>query len=142
MSKNYHELVKKRIYIGGVNDIDDVIENEQIDIVFDLRAEVSDNQTSDYNRVHSPIVDDATQQDQSLKKAINHVVNAYNKGGNIYFHCKNGSNRTGAVVVGTLLTLKLADTIVEAEKMAQDIRPQIDVKPQMKEAIQRIFPNA
>lgn len=142
MSKNYHEFVKKRIYIGGVNDIDDVVENEQIDIVFDLRAEVSDYQTSDYNRVHSPIVDDATQQDQSLKNAINYVVDAYNEGKNIYFHCKNGSNRTGAVVVGTLLTLKLADTIVGAETKAQDIRPQINVKPQMKEALQRIFPNA
>ena len=40
-TKNYHELLKDRIYIGGADDIDDVMKNEKVDIAFDLRAEAS-----------------------------------------------------------------------------------------------------
>lgn len=43
MTKNYQELIKDRIYIGGANDVVDVLENEKVDTVFDLRAESSPN---------------------------------------------------------------------------------------------------
>jgi hypothetical protein len=46
------------------------------------------------------------------------------------------------VAVGTLLSLDKAKTIEEAEEMAKAARPKINVKPQMKEALQRIFPNS
>lgn len=141
MTKNYHELIKDRIYIGGADDVVDVLENERIDTVFDLRAEssnVSFNETS----VHSPIIDDVDQQDTAIKNSIEQVVDAYNKGKNVYFHCQGGSNRTGTVAIGTLLTLEKANTIEEAEKIAKIARPKINVKPEMKEALKRIFPNA
>lgn len=140
-TKNYHELFKNRIYIGGANDVTDLLENEKVDIVFDLRAEAPTEEVN-YNRVHSPIVDDAVDQDESVKKSIEQVVKAYNEGNNIYFHCQGGSNRTGTVAIGTLLSLGKADTIEEAEKTAQSARPKINVKPEMKEALKRIFPNA
>ena len=38
-TKNYHELVKDRIYIGGADDVEEMMENEKADIIFDLRAE-------------------------------------------------------------------------------------------------------
>ena len=57
-TKNYQELVKGRIYIGGADDVDDMMKNEKVDIVFDLRAEAPTKE-SKYNRIHSPIVDDA-----------------------------------------------------------------------------------
>ncbi len=38
-----------------------------------------------YNRIHSPIVDDAENQDESIKNAINHVVKAYNEGKKVTF---------------------------------------------------------
>ncbi len=38
-TKNYHELIKDRIYIGGADDVKDMMENEKVDIIFDLRAE-------------------------------------------------------------------------------------------------------
>lgn len=141
MTKNYHELIKDRIYIGGADDVADVLENERIDTVFDLRAEssnVSFNETS----VNSPIIDDVDQQDTAIKNSIEQVVDAYNKGENVYFHCQGGSNRTGTVAIGTLLTLEKANTIEEAEKIAKIARPKISVKPEMKEALKRIFPNA
>jgi len=139
--KNYHELIKERIFIGGADDIEDVIENEKVDVIYDLRAEAT-NDNSNYNRVHSPIVDDADLQDVSIKESIDNVVNAFNEGKNIYFHCQGGSNRTGTVAIGTLLALGKAETIEEAEDIAKNARPKVNVKPQMKDALKRIFPNA
>ena len=40
------------------------------------------------------------------------------------------------------MSLGKAETIDEAEKIAKTARPKVNVKPQMKEALQRIFPNA
>lgn len=140
-TKNYQELVKERIYIGGADDVEDLMKNEKVDIIFDLRAEAPIEE-SKYNRVHSPIVDDADQQDESVKQSIDYVVNAYNEGKNVYFHCQGGSNRTGTVAVGTLLALGKASTIEEAEEMAKTARPKINVKPEMKDSLKRIFPNA
>jgi hypothetical protein len=41
-----------------------------------------------------------------------------------------------------LLALGKAKTIDEAEDMAREARPKINVKSEMKEALKRIFPNA
>lgn len=142
MSKNYQELVKDRIFIGGAVDAKDAVDTEQIDLVVDLRAEVTEGEY-EYLRVHSPIVDDSDeQQDESVKKAIDQVVDAYNDGKKIYFHCAGGSNRTGTVAIGTLLSLKKADSIEEAEAQATSVREKINVKPALKESLQRIFPDA
>ncbi len=141
MTKNYQELINDRIYIGGADDAVDVMENEKVDKIFDLRAESSNVSFHD-KRVHSPIVDDADQQDTSIKSSIEQVVKAYNEGENVYFHCQGGSNRTGTVAIGTLLSLGKAKTIEEAEQIVKIVRPKISVKPEMKEALKRIFPNA
>lgn len=140
-TKNYQELVKDRIYIGGADDVEEMMENEKVDVIFDIRAEAP-TEESKYNSVHSPIVDDAGHQDESIKKSIDSVVNAYNEGKNVYFHCQGGSNRTGTVAIGTLLALGKASTIEEAEEIAKTVRPKINVKPEMKEALKRIYPNA
>ncbi|MBE4909897.1 dual specificity protein phosphatase family protein [Bacillus luteolus] len=139
-TKNYHELIKDRIYFGGADDVKDMMANEKADVIFDLRAESHENQ-SGYDRVHSPIVDDAANQDESIKKSIEHVVNAYNEGKKVYFHCGGGSGRAGTVAVGTLMTLGKAHTIDEAEEMAKSIRPKVNVKPEMKQALLRLFPS-
>lgn len=140
-TKNYHELFKDRIYIGGADDVKDLMENEKVDIVFDLRAEAPEEEAK-YNRVHSPIVDNSDHQDESVKKSIDQIVNAYNEGRNVYFHCQGGSNRTGTVAIGTLLALGKASTIEEAEEIAKTVRPKINVKQEMKETLKRIFPKA
>lgn len=142
MSKNYQELVKDRIFIGGAADAQAAVETEHIDVVVDLRTEVTEGEY-EYLQVHSPIVDDSDdQQDESVKKAIDQVVDAYNDGKKIYFHCAGGSNRTGTVAIGTLLSLGQAESIAEAEAQATSVREKINVKPALKESLQRIFPDA
>ncbi|SEN79954.1 thioredoxin reductase (NADPH) [Mesobacillus persicus] len=139
--KNYQALVKDRIFIGGADDAKTVVENEKAEVTFDLRAEAP-TEPADYNRVHSPIVDDEAGQEESIKNAIDRLMNAYNEGKIVYFHCGGGSNRTGTVAIGTLLAMGEASTIDEAEEMAKGIRPKIKVKPEMKEALKRIYPEA
>ena len=142
MSEAYQQLVKDRIFIGGAADAKTAVENEGIDLVFDLRAEAGDSDES-YTRVHAPIVDDSTeQQDESIQEAIDGVVTAYEEGKKVFFHCAGGSNRAGTVAIGTLLALGEAKTVEEAEQMAKNIRPIISVKPELKESLQRLFPNA
>ena len=140
-NQNYQALINGRIFIGGVADIKEMMENEQVDVIYDLRAETP-TEESPYNRVHAAIVDDADRQDESVKAAINQVVHDYNEGKKVYFHCSGGRNRTGTVAIGTLLELGEAKTIEEAENKAKSIRDLIDVKPEMKEVLKRLYPNA
>lgn len=140
-NKNYQALIKDRIYIGGADDVKEMMENDKADVIFDLRAEDLDHQAPD-RRIHVPIVDDAEHQDESIQKAVNEVVKAYENGQKIYFHCAGGSNRTGTVAIGTLLALGEAKTIQEAEEKAKAARGKVNVKPEMKEALKRLYPHA
>ncbi|WP_211654705.1 protein-tyrosine phosphatase family protein [Planococcus alpniumensis] len=142
MSEAYQQLVKGRIFIGGAADAKTAVENEGIDVVFDLRAEAGASDES-YTRIHAPIVDDSKEhQDESIQEAVDGVVTAYEEGKKIFFHCAGGSNRTGTVAIGTLLALGEAKTVEEAEQMATNVRPIISVKPELKESLHRIFPQA
>lgn len=142
MTESYGELIEGRVFIGGAAEAMSAAEAERVDVVIDLRAEAEDGEF-DYNRIHSPIIDDTDQeQDESIKKAINRVVDAYKENKKVYFHCAGGSNRTGTVAIGTLLALGKAETIEEAEETAASARPKINVKPPFKESLRRIFPEA
>jgi protein-tyrosine phosphatase len=66
-------------------------------------------------------------------------MNAYNSGKNVYFHCNTGRGRAGTIATATLLELGQADSVDEAEQKAKEIRPQINVRPQFKEALKRIY---
>ena len=137
-NKKYEELIPNRIFIGGVDAIDDLLANENIDVIYDLRAEVTGALSSDKS-VHQPIVDDAEQQDESIQAAVKKVVDAYKEGKNVYFHCNTGRGRAGTIATATLLELGLADSIDEAEQQAKAIQPTINVKPQFKDALKRIY---
>jgi protein-tyrosine phosphatase len=139
-NKKYEELVPNRIFIGGVDAIDNLLANENIDVIYDLRAEVTGPLSSDKS-VHQPIVDDAEQQDESIQTAVKKVVDAYKDGKNVYFHCNTGRGRAGTIATATLLELGLADSIDEAEQKAKVIQPTINVKPQFKDALKRIYDN-
>jgi thioredoxin reductase (NADPH) len=141
VNTNYQALIPKHIFIGGVDDIEEMMNNEQVDVIYDLRAE-SPVEESSYIRVHFPIVDDTDHQDESVKYAINQVVKSFKGGKKVYFHCSSGRNRTGAVAIGVLLELKEAGTIEEAEQKVKSIRNQIKVKSEMKEVLKRLYPNA
>ena len=136
--QKYEELIPNRIFIGGVDAIDDLLANEEIDIIFDLRAEVIGPLSSDKS-VHQPIVDDTEQQDMSIQAAVKEVIDAYNAGKNVYFHCNTGRGRAGTIAAATLLELGLADSVDEAEQKAKEIKPAINVKPQFKDALKRLY---
>jgi protein-tyrosine phosphatase len=138
MTNNYEQLVPNRIFFGGVDAIDNLLANENIDVIYDLRAEVKGVLPSDKS-IHQPIVDDVEQQDVSIQAAVKEVIDAYNAGKNVYFHCNTGRGRAGTIATATLLELGLADSVDEAEQKAKEIQPTINVKPQFKDALKRIY---
>ncbi|MGE6487086.1 protein-tyrosine phosphatase family protein [Paenisporosarcina sp. NPDC076898] len=137
--KNYQALIDNRIFIGGVNDVPSAIDNEKIDVVYDLRAEVG-AASSEISK-HQPIVDDGEFQDESIRTGVKQIVQDYQDGKKIFFHCNTGRGRAGTMAVATLMELRLADSIEEAEAKVKMIRPEVDVKPQFKEALTRIYGN-
>ncbi|MGB3569414.1 MAG: protein tyrosine phosphatase, partial [Priestia megaterium] len=88
-NKNYQALIDDRIFIGGAADVKEMMENDKADVIYDLRAEALKHDAPAV-RVHTPIVDDAENQDESIQNAINEVVKSYEEGKKIYFHCAGG----------------------------------------------------
>ena len=136
-TKNYQALVDDRIFIGGVTDVPVAIENENIDVVYDLRAEVAAS-SSEISK-HQPIVDDGEFQDESIRTGVKQIVQDYQDGKKIFLHCNTGRGRAGTMAVATLMELRLANSIEEAEAKVKLIRSEIDVKPQFKKALMRIY---
>ena len=139
-TKKYDELIPNRIFIGGVDAIADLLANENIDIIYDLRAEVKGALPSNKS-IHQPIVDNLEDQDDSIQAAVKEIINAYKDGKNVYFHCNTGRGRAGTIATATLLELGLADSIDEAEQQTKVIRSSIHISPQFKEALIRIYEN-
>lgn len=137
-NSNYQQLIDKRIFIGGIHDIEDLLANEKIDVIYDLRAEVKGPLSTGIS-VHQPIVDDADHQDESIRNAVQQVVDSFESGKNIYFHCNTGRGRAGTVAAATLLQLGLANSVDEAEQKVKAIRPQVNIRAPFKEALVRIY---
>lgn len=137
-TKSYQELVPNRIFIGGVNDIEDLLKHEKIDVIYDIRAEVNGPLPSEKS-VHQPIVDEADNQDASIKAAVDQVMQSYENGKNVFFHCNTGRGRAGTVAAAVLLELGQAKTVDEAEQLAQEIRPQVSIRKPFKEALTRLY---
>ncbi|WP_226645763.1 dual specificity protein phosphatase family protein [Mesobacillus subterraneus] len=139
MSKNYQALIPGRIFIGGEDAIPELLKNEKIDMVYDLRAENKEGDF-EYPRTHLPMYDDDSQQDESVKKALDEVAAAYESGKNIYFHCSTGRTRTGTLAAGTLLKLNEADSIDEAKTKAREVREVLNLDSKLITSLERIFP--
>lgn len=136
--KSYQELIPGRIFIGGVGAIDELLANEDIDVIYDLRANVNGPLASDKS-VHKPLFDEAPEQDESIKEAVQEVISAYHEGKNVYFHCNSGNGRGGTIASAALIELELAQSVDEAEEKAKLIQPTIHVRPHFKEALKRIY---
>ena len=137
-NKKYKALIPNRIFIGGVDAIDELLSNEKIDVIFDLRAKLKEPLSSNIS-IHQPILGEAEHQDESIIKAAAAVMDAYHAGKNVYFHCNTGRGRAGTIATATLLELELAKTVEEAEEKAKEIHSGINVRPQFKEALKRIY---
>ena len=139
-NKPYKALVTDRIFFGGVDAIDELMANEKIDVIYDLRAEIDGPLPSDIS-IHQPLLDNESEQDNSIREAVDKVMKAYKEGKNIYFHCNTGRGRGGTLAAATLIELGKAETVEEAELMAQAIRPETNIKPAFKESLNRLYGN-
>lgn len=142
MQKNYQNLINGKIFFGGAADVADMVKNEGVEVIVDLRAEATEcaDPNAKVEWVKVPLGDNAEgPQDELFQKAINCVVEAYKSGKKVGFHCAGGGGRAGAVAAGTLMVLGNAATLDEAEAMAKSIRPKVNIKPAQREALEKIF---
>lgn len=145
MEKQYHALIEDRIYFGGALDVQQMVDEEKIDVIVDLREEsvgcVAHQPHLTWTQI--PLGDHATGPESGLfKNAIDAVVSAYREGRRVAFHCGGGRGRTGTVAAGVLLELGLCSTLEEAEARAKSIRPVLSIKPIQRLALQQIYPHA
>jgi protein-tyrosine phosphatase len=141
-AKTYQSLYDERIFIGGAKDVKAFIEDEHVEIIVDLRAEVSDEypELSDsVQYIHIPLVDRSTGQEELLKKAVDHVVSGFASGKKVAIHCAAGKSRAGSVAVGTLLALGLCDTVEEAEASVKKIRPEVEVHSELRKSLAALY---
>lgn len=142
MEKTYNALVPDRIFMGGASDVEHMVKNEHVEVVVDLREEATQCAYPDakVQWIQVPIGDNAeTPQEELFRQAIHHVVDAYKSGKKVAFHCGGGKGRTGAVAIGTLISLGLADTIDAAEQKAKEIRPIIKIREPQRDALEKLY---
>lgn len=135
---NYESLIPGRIFVGGVDAIDDLLTEEEIDVIYDLRANVKEGLPSEKS-IHQPIVEESEHQEKSIQEATKAVMDAYHAGKNVYFHCNTGRGRGGTIAAAVLLELNEAKTVHEAEEKVKAIRPSTNIRPAFKEALQNIY---
>src|SRR4029453_11169028 len=142
MNKAYHELIPGRIYMGGANDVQTMVDNDGVEVVVDLRAEAEQCAASGKNLqwIKVPLGDEGKEpQEQLLHTAIKAVVDSYREGKKVAFHCGGGKGRTGTVAYGTLIELGLASNIKDAEKQAQSNRSIFNIKPAQRKSLEALY---
>ncbi|WP_020616233.1 protein-tyrosine phosphatase family protein [Paenibacillus daejeonensis] len=140
--KTYHALIEERIFMGGAADVKDMVLDEKCEVIVDLREEATECAYPETNAtwIKVGIGDNAaTPQEELFQEAINQVVTAYREGKKVAFHCGGGKGRTGAVSIGTLISLGKASSIEEAERIAKEIRPIIQIREPQREALKKLF---
>ncbi|MEV5025726.1 protein-tyrosine phosphatase family protein [Paenibacillus sp. LPE1-1-1.1] len=142
MNKAYHELIPGRIYMGGAQDVQTMVDNEGVEVVVDLREESEQCAAvgEDLKWIKVPLGDEANvPQEELLHSAIKAVAASYKEGKKVAFHCGGGKGRTGMVAYGTLLELGLAQSIEDAERQAQSIRSILNIKPAQRKSLEAIY---
>ena len=134
----YDELVKGRIYFGGAADAQMVVDEQSVHKVVDVRVN-GRTEPVDYNYIHAPIAEEPEETAISIKVGVQQVVNAYEAGEKVYFHCGSGGGRAGVMAVATLLELGLAKDLEDAEEKAKEARPAINIRPNMREALEKLY---
>ena len=134
----YDELIAGRIYFGGADDAEQVVHEKEVDKVVDVRVNGRLEQV-DYTYIHKPIADESEHIADSIKAGVEEVVKAYEAGENVYFHCGSGGGRAGVMAVATLIELGVAKTLDEAESMAKQARSKVNIRPNMREALETLY---
>jgi protein-tyrosine phosphatase len=134
----YDELIAGRVYFGGADDAASAVREKEIKKVIDLRVNGRVDKV-DYSYIHKPIADESDEIPQSIQDGVNEVINAYQAGEKVYFHCGGGNGRASVMAVATLMELKLAESLEEAERMVKEARPSVNIRPNMREALEKLY---
>ncbi|WP_373231475.1 dual specificity protein phosphatase family protein [Cohnella sp.] len=141
--KKYQALFEDRIFVGGADDVEAMVKDEKCDVIVDLRAEATKcaYPEADVQWVNVPLKDNSLEsgQEQVIQQAIEEVVNAYQKGHTVGFHCGAGRGRAGTVAAGVLLSLGICDSVNEAVQKAKSIRRVVNLNPAQTEALTHLF---
>ena len=143
MTKPYHELIAGRIYYGAAKDIQQMVDEEGVCVVVDLRAESTGcaAHQAAVQWIQIPLSDEAVQPEPALcQQAIDAVVQAYQQGNKVAFHCGGGRGRTGMVATGVLMALGVCQTLPEAAALAKSIRPVLNIKSNQYLALSQLYP--
>ncbi|WP_238600547.1 protein-tyrosine phosphatase family protein [Metasolibacillus meyeri] len=135
---SYDELVKGRIFFGGVADAKGAVEAENIDIVYDVRMNaVQDGEVPTCPIMCSPIVE----QDLagSIKAGATGIKETYEAGKNIYIHCGSGNGRASVMATAVLVELGLANDLESAEQLVKEMRQTVNIRPNMREALEKLY---
>lgn len=134
----YDELIAGRIYFGGADDAASAVREKGIEKVIDLRVS-GRKETVDYSYIHKPIADESDEIPQSIQDGVKEVINAYQAGEKVYFHCGGGNGRASVMAVATLMELEVAGSLEEAENMLKEARPSANIRPNMREALEQLY---
>lgn len=134
--KTYQALLDGRIFIGGAADAEAMVRDEGCELIIDLRVEATaPSYTGEAQYIQIGLADGTEGQEELLKHAIEHVVEAYNEGKKVGFHCAGGRSRAGSVAIGTLVALGHADSYESAEQQVKAIRPEVEVHQALKASL-------
>lgn len=134
----YDELIAGRVYFGGADDAANAVREKEIEKVIDLRVNAREDKVN-YSYIHKPIADESDETPQSIKAGVNEVINAYQAGEKVYFHCGGGNGRASVMAVAALMELELAESLEEAENMVKEVRPSANIRPNMREALEKLY---
>ena len=86
MKTDYQSIING-IFICGLPALNKVLENEDISLIIDLRAEAEESEFKKHVNVkHIPLIDGAPDQSHLLKEAIINGVHAYEEGKKLVLH--------------------------------------------------------
>lgn len=134
----YDELVKGSIYFGGAADAQAAVDEQSVQKVVDVRVNGL-TEPVDYNYIHTPISEATEETANSIKVGVQQVIDTYKAGEKVYFHCGSGNGRAGVMAVAMLLELGLATNLEDAEAKVKKVRPTINIRPNMREALENLY---
>ena len=134
----YDELIAGRVYFGGADDAASAVREKGIEKVIDVRVN-GRIAPVDYSYIHQPIADESDEIPRSIQAGAEEVIKAYQAGQRVYFHCGSGNGRASVMAVATLMELKLAGSLEEAENMVREARPSANIRPNMREALEKLY---
>lgn len=134
----YDELIKGRVYFGGADDAASAVHEKEGEKVIDLRVK-GRTEKVDYSYIHKPIADESDEIPSSIQAGVTEVINAYQAGEKVYFHCGSGNGRASVMAVAALMELGAAGSLEEAENMVKEVRPSVNIRPNMREALEKLY---